>query len=92
MNAYEILGVPFGASQEEIKKAFRALAKLHHPDLGGDAEVFKKITAAYAELTGKMSTPRQKESTYAGHATVVKPTWTGEVEWTGGVYSDYFND
>jgi molecular chaperone DnaJ len=51
---YEILGVSPGAGLEEIKKAFRKLAQLHHPDKNpGDKaaeERFKKIGEAYAVL------------------------------------------
>jgi molecular chaperone DnaJ len=49
---YEILGVPEYASEEEIKKAFRELAKKYHPDVpGGDAEKFKEILEAYRVLS-----------------------------------------
>ena len=50
MNAdthYSTLGVAEDASQDEIKKAYRKLAKENHPDKGGDEELFKKISGAY---------------------------------------------
>ena len=50
-NPYEVLGVTPTASNDEIRKAYRKLAKLLHPDLNpGDAaseEKFKKVTGAY---------------------------------------------
>jgi molecular chaperone DnaJ len=46
-NYYTTLGVSENATQDEIKKAYRKLAKENHPDKGGDEEVFKKISTAY---------------------------------------------
>ncbi|HEY6104099.1 MAG TPA: DnaJ domain-containing protein, partial [bacterium] len=46
---YEVLGVERGASPEEIKRAFRRLAREHHPDVNKDdpeAERFKEINEA----------------------------------------------
>ena len=48
---YKRLGVARGASVDEIKKAYRALAREHHPDKGGDPEVFKAIQEAHEVLS-----------------------------------------
>lgn len=45
-----ILGVRVGAKAPEIKQAYRAKAQRHHPDAGGDADIFKAITRAYERL------------------------------------------
>jgi molecular chaperone DnaJ len=54
-NLYEVLGVPKTASADEIKKAYRKLARQHHPDhnRGDDAaeERFKEIQNAYDVLS-----------------------------------------
>ncbi len=51
---YKILGVERGASEEEIKKAFRKLAHVYHPDKsGGDEAKFKEASEAYAVLSDK---------------------------------------
>lgn len=53
-NYYDILGVQKGASEDEIKKAFRKLAQKHHPDKnGGDDSKFKEVSEAYSVLSDK---------------------------------------
>jgi DnaJ-class molecular chaperone len=54
MNLYDVLGVERGASQDEVKKAYRKLARESHPDVNPDnpeAEArFKEATQAYEIL------------------------------------------
>jgi len=51
MNHYQTLGVVETASPEELKAAFRSLAKQHHPDMGGDQAKFQQINEAYSTLS-----------------------------------------
>jgi len=51
---YNILGVGKGATDDEIKKAYRKLAHQHHPDKsGGDEAKFKEVNEAYQVLSDK---------------------------------------
>ena len=56
-NYYSVLGLNKGASDEEIKKAYRKLAMQYHPDRNADdskaEEKFKKVSEAYAVLSDK---------------------------------------
>jgi curved DNA-binding protein len=44
---YNLLGVTPTSTDDEIKSAYKKLAKQYHPDLGGDSEKFKQINEAY---------------------------------------------
>ena len=51
---YQILGVPRNASQDEIQRAYRKLARAHHPDVNKDPgaeDRFKDVSEAYAVLS-----------------------------------------
>ena len=64
---YEVLGVPEGASGEEVRQAYRRLVKAAHPDLAGDAARFRLITEAYDVL----SDPAQRTAYDRG----LRPQW-----------------
>ena len=46
-NYYAILGVPNNSDEKTIKKAYYKLSFTHHPDKGGDANIFSEMTEAY---------------------------------------------
>ena len=87
---YEVLGVSKGASDDEIKKAYRKMAKEYHPDLHpGDKEAeakFKEVGEAYEVLSDA-----QKKSRYDqfGHAGVDPNFGAGGGGWGGGVNVDF---
>jgi len=53
MNLYKVLELSKDATQDDIKNAYRKLAKKYHPDTGGDEVLFKKINDAYSTLSNK---------------------------------------
>ncbi len=61
-NLYEILGVRKTADAGELKRAYRKLARKHHPDHGGDQEVFGQIDRAYKVLSDSVKR-RQYDAT-----------------------------
>jgi|SRR5687767_113608 len=60
-NYYAILGAGKTASPDEIERLYKHLARQHHPDRGGDAEVMKVINEAYRVL-GNEDTRRLYDS------------------------------
>ena len=50
-NIYTLMGVDREATTQDIKRAYYKLAKIHHPDKGGDEKLFQEITAAYEILS-----------------------------------------
>jgi DnaJ family protein A protein 2 len=79
---YSRLGVSKDASPDEIRRAYRDLARQHHPDKGGDAEKFKSIQEAAEVLTDEA---RRQEYDARGRA--------GQMPFTGGgmPFADMFN-
>jgi molecular chaperone DnaJ len=87
---YETLGVPKGAPSDEIKSAFRRLARQYHPDVNKEPnaeEKFKEINEAYAVLSDE-----EKRAAYDrfGHAGVQGAG--GVPDWTTMDFSDIFGD
>jgi len=69
---YSILEIERSSTPEQIKTAYRKLARKHHPDKGGDPEKFKKISEAYSVLSD-ISKRRQYDSGMGSPFTHVNP-------------------
>lgn len=88
---YEVLGVRRNASREEIKKAYKRLARKYHPDVSPDSnaeEKFKEISEAYAVLSDNEK--RKLYDTY-GHSGV-DARYTREDIFRGVNFEDIFRD
>ncbi len=91
---YEILGVAKDASQDEIKKAYRALAKKYHPDVTDlskeDAEAkFKEVSEAYEVLSDE---GKRKTYDQYGHAGVNSQFSNGGFSWDDFTHADDISD
>lgn len=89
---YEVLGISKGASEDEIKKAFRQVAKKYHPDMHpGDAECeekFKEAQEAYAVLSDP---EKRRQYDQFGHA-AFDQAGGGGFDFSGMDMSDIFGD
>ncbi len=90
---YEVLGVQKNASDDEIKKAFRVLAKKYHPDMHpGDKEAeakFKEAQEAYAVLS---DADKRRQYDQFGHAAFEGGMGGGGFDFSGMDMSDIFGD
>ncbi|RTI01181.1 molecular chaperone DnaJ [Thermus scotoductus] len=92
---YAILGVPRNATQEEIKRAYKRLARQYHPDVNKSPEAeekFKEINEAYAVLSDPEK--RRVYDTY-GTATPPPPPPPGGYDFSGfdvEDFSDFFQE
>ncbi|GAA6755896.1 molecular chaperone DnaJ2 [Thermus thalpophilus] len=92
---YAILGVPKNATQEEIKRAYKRLARQYHPDVNKSPEAeerFKEINEAYAVLSDPEK--RKLYDTY-GTATPPPPPPPGGYDFSGfdvEDFSDFFQE
>lgn len=81
---YEVLGVSKGASDDEIKKAFRKQARLYHPDLHPDDKdceaKFKELNEAYEVLSDSEKKAKYDQFGFAG----VDPSYGGGAGGFGG--------
>ena len=82
---YEVLGIQRGASDEEIKKAYRAKCKRWHPDLNPNdptaEEHFKEVQAAYDAITKGETGPQMGGNPYGGYSGGYKHCATGISHW-----------
>lgn len=65
---YSILGIPRDASPDEVKRQYKKLCQIHHPDKGGDIETFKEIREAYDYIIEHPYVPPVKSS-FSDHVT-----------------------
>jgi curved DNA-binding protein len=96
---YEVLGVPRDASKEDIRKAFRKLARTHHPDVAtekaGAEERFKEINEAYEVLGDEEK--RKKYDAFGEHwkhgEGFTPPPGSGGFQgsWEGGDMGDAYH-
>lgn len=54
INAMKLLNLKEGFTMQDLKKSYKQLAKIHHPDVGGTAENFKRLNKAYNYLIERM--------------------------------------
>ena len=72
-----VLGVARDASLEEIRDAYRAKAKRHHPDTGGEDWAFRILSQSYEFLcTARVARARDREASAPPRPSAARPSWS----------------
>ncbi|MGL3200433.1 MULTISPECIES: DnaJ domain-containing protein [Curtobacterium] len=89
---YEVLGVPATADDDELRRAYRRAARESHPDLGGDAQSFRRVQLAWERI----GTPAARRAYDAGSRPGSAPTYeagsagSGSSAWRHGSPRDAY--
>jgi hypothetical protein len=81
--ARALLGVDQHASPEDVRRAYRRLARTHHPDAGGDAAAFHRLQQAVAVLLGEPVRRPEPPQTSPSRSGVRRPSTATRVGGTG---------
>ena len=57
---FRVLSLPYDAGPEDVRRAFRRLARQTHPDRGGSTEAFHRVRAAYDALAADLESARRR--------------------------------
>jgi len=92
---YQVLGVSRGASEEEIKKAYKTLSRKYHPDANINnpnkdqaEEKFKEVQAAYKQIMQEKTSGYSGSSSYGGGSGYQRQNYSSSY---GSAYDDFFN-
>jgi curved DNA-binding protein CbpA len=88
---YRTLGLERGASLEDVKRAYRRLAKANHPDAAGESALprFLAIQAAYDQIAGPDARTRRPGAGRAPGATTPRRPWEADPDRAGATHRAY---
>tara|TARA_B110000208_G_scaffold100725_1_gene125565 strand:- start:776 stop:2197 length:1422 start_codon:yes stop_codon:yes gene_type:complete len=85
---YKVLNLDKNATENDIKKSYRKLSKIHHPDKGGNEEKFQEITKSYEILSDQ----EKKEKYDKGGIDMVENNFGGNpMAGMNGIFNQFFN-
>ena len=91
-NYYEILGVTKDSTEDDIRKSYRKLSKIHHPDVNknGNDEKFKEISAAYSVLSDPAQKQEYDQRSPNGKSYSFNPFGEFEMHFGDDIFSQFF--
>lgn len=86
-DAFDILGVTANCSIDDAKSAYRRLAMKHHPDRGGDKQVFQRIQTAWEQI--ERGYKRQQKHQNVHHSAFAKNQYTSRPTSFNTIYDSF---